>query len=291
VTDTPPYLHEMLTSQGNLYALLGSLAAAALLSIPFGFTVGAIPLIAFAAGEVIAAMYVPGSVSFRIKVDGRRRQAARAASRAELIEEIRRRAARRGHGGRFEKTMAIYARMIEYVDSLYPLAARGGTQLSVRDVEKLDNASLEYLCVQLALLMIEARAALINLDDMQQRIDAIDRELASPRAGTDTDALHKARADYLALAGRHRRMSSHKAALEATFSSMPAQMEDIYQSIVENPASQTLGARLDEAFDSLRLDEAIGKELAEDLSEELPNLAGLIGEAFGAGAGAAQSEG
>ncbi len=78
----PSYLREMLASQGNVYALLVSLAAGALLSIPFGFGVGAIPLIAFAAGETIAAMYGPASITFRERVDRRYRDAARQASRA-----------------------------------------------------------------------------------------------------------------------------------------------------------------------------------------------------------------
>ena len=42
--ETPPYVREVLTSQANLYAFLGSLAAAALLSIPFGFGIGAVPV-------------------------------------------------------------------------------------------------------------------------------------------------------------------------------------------------------------------------------------------------------
>jgi len=265
----PSYLREMLASQGNVYALLVSLAAGALLSIPFGFGVGAIPLIAFAAGETIAAMYVPASITFRERVDRRYRDAARQASRAHLIEEIRRRATRRGQ---FEETMAVYERMLERLDSLYRLAADSRTQLSLRDVEKLEDASLEYLCVRLALLVIDGRAASIDLDDIGRRVAAIDREVAAPRTGTDARALQKARSDYLALAARHRRMMSRKTALEAALLSMPDQMEEIYQSIVTAPAAEGLGARLDEALASLRLQEDVERELAEDLSHEVPDL-------------------
>ncbi|MEF8705745.1 MAG: hypothetical protein V5B07_04855 [Candidatus Accumulibacter sp. UW27] len=61
----PSYVKEVLTSQPNLYAFLGSLAVGALLSIPFGFGVGALPLIAFAAGDILAALHVPSLPTFR----------------------------------------------------------------------------------------------------------------------------------------------------------------------------------------------------------------------------------
>lgn len=266
---SPSYLREMLVSQSNVYALLVSFAAGALLSIPFGFGVGAIPLIAFAAGEAIAAMYVPASITFREQVDRRHRDAAREVSRARLVEEIRRRARR---AGQFDNAMAVYGRMMERLNSLYRLAADSLTQLSRRDVEKLEDASLEYLYVHLALLISEGRAASIDLKDIGRRIDAIDRELVAPSAGTDARALQKARSDYLALTARHRRMLSRNTALEAALLSMPDQMEEIYQSIITAPTAEGLGAMLDEALASLRLQEDVERELAEDLSQELPGL-------------------
>ena len=55
----PSYVREVLTSQTNLYAGLGSLALGVVLSIPFGFGIGALPLIAFAAGDILAALHIP----------------------------------------------------------------------------------------------------------------------------------------------------------------------------------------------------------------------------------------
>jgi hypothetical protein len=168
--------------------------------------------------------------------------------------------------------MAVYGRMMERLDSLYRLAADNVSQLSLRDVEELEDASLEYLYVRLALLVSDERAASVDLADIGRRVEAIDRELAAPRAGTDARALQKARNDYLALTARHRRMMSRKTALEAALLSMPDQMEEIYQSIVTAPTAEGLGAMLDEALASLRLQEEVERELAEDLSQELPGL-------------------
>ncbi|MBK6974404.1 MAG: hypothetical protein IPH26_16145 [Sterolibacteriaceae bacterium] len=274
----PPYLRELLTSQGNVYAVLGAAAAAAVLSIPFGFGVGAIPLIALAAGEAIAAMYVPSSATFRDKVDRKYREAARRSARAHLSEEIQRRAQSRN---RTDRTIETYGRMQQRIESLYRLATDRGTQLSVHDVEKLDDASTDYLYARLALLVIEDRAASIELGDIEARVRNIERELATLHPGMDMKQLHKARDDYAALALRHRRMLSRKTALEAALISIPDQMEEIYQTIIAAPTSHEIGAKLTEAVANLRLREDIEVELAGDMEGVLP---GLVVPLHGAGA-------
>jgi hypothetical protein len=268
-TTQPSYLREWLTSQGNVYALLGAAAAAAVLSIPFGFGIGAMPLIAFAAGEAIGALYVPSSLAFRSKVDRRHRAAQRNASRDHLIEEIRRRVRRKDD---FDRTLATYGGMTQRVASLYALAAEGRTPLLPGDVEKLEDASLDYLCVRLALLIIDDRSAAIDGRQVQERVDSIERELAAQRPGSDVQQLHKARNDYLALAARHRRMQNRKAALDAALLSMPDQMEEIYQTIVTAPTSDELGNKLSEAVAKLRLQEDIEAELAGDIESAVPGL-------------------
>jgi hypothetical protein len=267
--EKPPYFREWLTSQGNLYALLASVAAAAVLSIPFGFGIGAIPLIAFAAGEVVAGMYIPSSITYRNKVDRRYREAARNGTRAHLVAEISR---RMPSEARIDRTFDTHERMAERIASLYRLVADKRTQLSVSDVEKLDDATIDYLCVQLALLIIDDRSAAVDQGDIERRIAAIERELAAKQPGTDERQLLRARSDYLALASRHRRMLSRKAALEAALIAMPDQMEEIYQTIVTAPTSHELGAKLTDAVSNLRLREDIEIELVDDIAEEVPGL-------------------
>ena len=167
---TPSYLRAMLGSQSNLYAGLGTLAASALLSIPFGFGIGAIPLIVFAAGELIAAMYVPSLSTFREQVDRRYRAAAREAVRTGLLAEI---AGRTKRGGAFAQNQQSYLRLAERVVSLYRHAQARPGQISQRDVERLDDASIDYLCMWLALLVMDDRAAAINLRDSEERVAAL----------------------------------------------------------------------------------------------------------------------
>jgi len=265
----PPYLREWLTSQGNVYAFLGSTALATLLSIPYGFGIGALPLIAFVAGEFIAAMFIPASITFRDRIDRKYHQRAREAAREHLLDEI----AQRGRGGNtVDRTVAIFEQMQQRVESLYRLAQDHGSQFSAADIDRLDEASMDYLYAKLALLVIEDRAASINLQQIDERVRGIERDLAAPGVGADVRQLHKARADYQALAARHRRMLSRKTALEAAVLSMPDQMEEIYQMIVAAPRSHELGARLSEAVGNLRLREEIEGEVADDLQSSIPGI-------------------
>ena len=274
------YLSEMLTSQGNLYALLGSTALGVVLSIPFGFGVGAIPLIAFAAGEIIAAMYLPSSIAFRDRVDRKLRRQARLAARKQLLQEIESRCAKGAIS--FQQLSRTYTRMSERIAALYSHAESGSKRLSLQDVERLEDAGTDYLCVWLAVLVMEDRAEQIDLADIEARIDAIDRELKSPRPGSDMRQLQKARAEYVAIIERYHRMSSRKRALEAAMLSMPDQMEEIYQTIMTTSATEDVGSRLGDAIAKLRLQEDIEAELAEGssfVSEPDNVVPGIIAQA------------
>ena len=266
----PSYVREVLTSQTNLYAFLGSLAVGALLSIPFGFAVGAVPLIAFAAGDILAALHIPSLPTFREKVDRRWRANVRQTSREQLMTEIQKRSGKRPLP---EPTLRTYQRMYERVQSLYQRADSGHGRLAWRDVEQLDEVTLEYLAMWLALLVMNDRAESVNLREVEQQVAALDRELATPRPGTDLRQLQKARIDYLAIIERHHRMLSRRRALEAAMLSMPDQLDEIYQTIMTLPVSEDVGTRLEEAIGKLRLQEDIEADLANDLAEALPGVA------------------
>jgi hypothetical protein len=265
----PSYVKELLTSQGNLYAGLGTLAAATLLSIPFGFGIGAIPLVAFVAGEIIAGLYVPSSISFRERVDRKWRTRERAATRQRLHTEID---ARGRTGSTFEQTMSAYSRMASRVASLYSRADDSQTRLSSGDVERLDDATIEFLYMWLAALVMDERGDAIKPREILERIAQLDQENAAPKPGADPRHLQKARTEYLAILERHHRMQSRKRALDAAMLSMPDQLEEIYQTIMTAPLSEDIGSRLEESIAKLRLQEDIEAELAGDMAEVVPGI-------------------
>ncbi len=259
----------MLTSQGNLYAALGSLAAAALLSIPFGFGIGALPLIGFAAGEAIAAIYLPGSITFRDMADRKFRARNRETTRKRLIEEIQARVKKQTV---FDQTYKIWLKMRNRVDSLYRHAEDTKTSISVQEVDRLHDTTIEYLYIWLAKLVIEDRAESVSPREIEQRVSQIDREISAARQGVDLRQLHKARAEYVALVERHNRMLSRKTAIEATMLSMPDQLEELYQSIITNPTASGFGSKLDELSEKLRLQEDIEAELSGEIEAALPGV-------------------
>ena len=252
-----------------MYAGLASVAAAVLLSIPFGFGFGAIPLIAFAAGEFIAAMYIPATITFRDAADRRFRGKNRAAARNRLLDEIQARDKKRTA---FDQTLKTWRKMSERVESLYRHAAETRTNMLIIEIERLDDATIEYLCIWLARLVMEDRAESVNLKEIEQRVAMINRELEAARPGVDARQLQKAKAEYFALVERHNRMMSRKTAIEAAMLSMPDQMEEIYQTIMTTPASEDIGSRLEDSIEKLRLQEDIEAELSGELEAALPGM-------------------
>ena len=258
----------MLLSNGNMVAALGSVAAGVLLSLPYGFAAGLLPIIGFAAGETIAAMFIPYSENFRARVDKKYREQVREATRSHLLDEIEKRDQHSEGAGSHES----YLRMLDRVTSLYRVANDSRTRLSLRDVEKLDDATLDYLRMRLAALIIEERARAVVLKDVEARLQIIERDLAASRPGSDQVQLQKARNEYLSLITRHRRMLSRKLGIEAAILSMPDQMDEIYQTIVTAPTGVDVDSKLAESIAKLGLEEDLEAELEGALRETAPEL-------------------
>ena len=261
-------MREMLLSNGNMVAALGSVAAGVLLSLPYGFAAGLLPIIGFAAGETIAAMFIPYSENFRARVDKKYREQVREATRSHLLDEIEKRDQRIKGAGSLES----YQRMLDRVASLYRVANDSRTRLSLRDVEKLDDATLDYLRMRLAALIIEERARAVVLKDVEARLQIIERDLVESRPGSEQVQLQKARTEYLSLITRHRRMLSRKMGIEAAILSMPDQMDEIYQTIVTAPTGVDVDSKLAESIAKLGLEEDLEAELEGALRETAPEL-------------------
>lgn len=252
--EQPSYLREFLGHRYNVTAALAALAAGLWLSVPYGLAGGAIPLVLFAAGEILGALYIPGLSTFRDGVDRKARQVAREGTRSRLLDELSRHQTEKGHDARYE-------RMCDRVAALYQIAADARSHLTRRDVERLDEATVDYLGLVLAAAVIRERASAVNLQDIESRIKDIQRRLQASRPGTDEQHLRKALADYAALADRQQRMFSRRSAIEATILSMPDQLEEIYQMLVSAPYSAEMGTRLEDSIARLRIAEELDAEL------------------------------
>lgn len=262
VNQKPSYLGQMLTHPTNVNAALVSVIAATALSFPFGLAGAALPLILFGAGEAIAALFIPSSPTFRAKVDRRFRAEQRDDRIGHLRDEIVQRA------GEKDGNWETFARLRERVASVAELLRHRSTSLEQHELEKLEDATADYLGLWLAQLSMEERLDSADLRQLQRRAD----ELAKRIEGDDADrrSLVKAKADLDELIQRHRRLASRKAAVDAAMLSLPDTVEEIYQTLITTPATGDARGQLQEAIDRLRLEEELDGSYAAELDQALP---------------------
>lgn len=261
-TGEPSYLREMLFSSTNVNITVGTLALSSLLAIPLGLPGFALPLVAFAAGESIAALFVPSSPKFRAWVDRKHRRQRLEAVTRQLIEELRRRA------GEHHDNWDVYANLVERGVSIRRvLKTRGGAAITEREAERVEDAAVDYLSLWLAHLSIQARLEALNDADLQARLADIDRRIAKDEVNR---SLTKARDDIVDLIGRRKRLISRRAAVEAAMISLPDAIEEVAQSALTSGRSDDASRRLIEAVDRLRIEEDLEASVEDELGEALP---------------------
>jgi hypothetical protein len=259
--EKPSYVRAMLLHPTNVSAFFGSLTAAAILSIPFGLGVGALPLIAFAAADGIASMFIPSSPKFRARVDKKIRDEARHDARSHLVTEIQRRVHSndRGWNG--------YRRIIEIVTSLKSAARLRDTSLSASDIERLEDAAISYLGLWLAKLVVEERRKAIDLDDILDKITDVDVQIETVETDDERRRLQKARGDLDRIRQRRQALDSRATAVDAAVLAMVDTFEEVYQQVVTSPTSVEVTRHLQEAVERLQLEEGLDLAVEEELGD------------------------
>lgn len=257
--EQPSYLWAMLTTPLNVNLFLATLASSTFLSIPYGAPGAILPLLAFAAGEAIAAMFIPSSSTFRAKVDRKLKLKRREAAALHLRGEIARRCAE--HDPRWE----TYRNLQECVRSLREMGSHRRSALSERDLERIEDTGIDFLGLWLAELSMGERQGTVNERDLERRIAEIGSRLE--KGAEDERSLRKARADLEELLLRHRRLASRKAAVEAALLSLPDAVEEIYQAIITNSAATEGSERLTEAIERLRLEQELESSYGAEIRE------------------------
>jgi hypothetical protein len=260
----PSYINAMLLSPTNLTLGAGVLATAAFLSIPFGLPGLVLPLLAFGAGEAIAAMFIPASPTFRAKVDHAHKLKRRNQAEHHLRSEIMQRADNN------DRRWQIYSGLRERVASLRQIGLAQRSGLSERDLDKIEDTGLDFLGLWLAELSMRERQRSVDERDLTRRIESLDQRL---KAGADDDrSLRKAKSDLEELLLRHRRLASRKAAVEAAILSLPDAVEEIYQAVITQSAAGG-GPKLNEALERLRLEEELEQSYGQELAAIAPSAA------------------
>ncbi len=251
----------------NRLLALGIVGASVVLSVPWGGDGFGLGMLALAAAQMIGMAVVPGLPSFQLSVDRQDRMRAREVRREGLLLEVK------AHGGSVH--LRSYEQMCARVASLYRTARDRGTALTLREVEQLDDLTVDYLrmCLSDAVAKGGDKAELAagvvrKLREVENRIGAgaLNRE--------DEQQLLRAKADYEEAIARQTRMASRRSALEASLVSMPVRMEEVYQMVMTSPRAGNLGQLLEESVSKLRLAEEAAQDIERmvgpDTAEEMP---------------------
>jgi hypothetical protein len=267
-----PYWLAFLKHPTNLAVVLGMVAASLGLSLPWGGDGLGLGLIALAAIQMIGVATVPGLPAFQAYVNKRNRNVERAERRHSLMQEIQ------SHGG--SPHLRSYEQMCLRVASLYRSAADSSTALTEREVEQIDDLTIDYLrmCLSDSVLRSSAKTELkpavaYKLRDVQSRLEA------GGLSRDDELQLRQAEAEYEEAIARQTRMAARRSALDASLISMPVRLEEVYQMVMTQPRAGNLSQMLEESVSKLRLAEEAAQDIEQSLGAAAISSAALPAQA------------
>lgn len=283
--DKPSYIGAALTSTPNLVGAGLAMAAGGLLAVTSGLILGAIPLILLASAEAIVAMVVPSIPSFRAKVDRDWRVEKRGKARIKAIQEIGRRAniylsdngytilGAKNCSPENQRILKAYNDMVDRTRALASVAEDRGTRLGPAEIERMHVASLDYLSMWLAKLIIQQRASSVNIGDLQAKINQLNGDIEQAKNQRDAirmRTLEGARNEYLNLTRSHQNLGPRLEALEAAMIAMPDKINEIQQMVMAAPYSSSVDNRLEDSLSRLRLAEEVEQQIHSELYVEIP---------------------
>ena len=258
----------MLKHRYSLYGFLGAVAGGAVLSVVAAPLV-ALPLVGFVAAESIAALFLPGSRWWRDRVDSRHRGEHREAMRNNLLSELEKRV------GRIDacKEGETYRRMVDRIETLARTAVESLSQVTPRDVERLDDATVNYLSLWLLGLVLRERQEAFRAEDLDRRILELERRLKDEALqAADRARFRKARDELEKVVERRTSVESHLAATRSGMLTMADGLEEIFSNVMQNPQSTEVRAYLDTAIEHVRMAEGVEAEMATHLDDAFAQL-------------------
>ncbi|MFZ4622943.1 MAG: hypothetical protein ACOYNF_01795 [Rhodoferax sp.] len=249
----PSYLGAFLKHPINRLAMLSAGVAAVFASIPLGWS-GLVLVGVVALGcEILAALAIPGLPPFRAWVDREQRHQARTQRKTQLVTEI----SQQGDS----QALATYQHMWSRVQALYQSVQERRTSLSLEDVDKLEDLTLDYLGLCAVNLSLKQRKDHASEDVVVKRIASLKTQLERPNLPEEeARQLRTALAEYQETLQRSRRLAVRRSALEATLISLPDKMEEVYQLVITSPYSSEMGSKLEESLARLRIAEEVAAE-------------------------------
>lgn len=258
--EDPSYLMEMLKHVYSQTAFFSSMALSSILLFNDNSSIAALPMIAYGAVMSLAALFVPSSPTFRHYIDSTLAAERRLATRAYFINEL--------SSFSWANEWQTFQRMEQRVSSLRQLAQQSGTAFSEDELERLADATIDYLGLCLARQSMYRRMKQLQDQKLDRKLRDIEQRLSGANALT-RPGLEKARSDMQRLIDSEQRLETRATAAETAMLTMADALEEVYQGVMSNPASNEASKRLQQAVDEMRIEDDLSSELDEDLSKLL----------------------
>lgn len=267
------YLREMVFSGASRNGLLLSIIAGGVLSIPMGLGFAAVPIIAFLGAQAIAALFVPSSPVFRHYIDRKRNRERRGRVREQLLKSIGEYDPLKSRAGTawvrsFADYQERYQRMNERLQNLRKVAKDRKSSLSESDLDKLDEATVDFLRLVRARMVLIDRMDAARSSDVDDQLKRVESELERSQSAVDRKRLERAKEDLERVVLRTNRLPAKDAATAAQLTTMSEAFEEVYHRIVTDPAGADVADYLREATERLSIEE----ELSLSVDEEMESL-------------------
>jgi hypothetical protein len=268
------YFKEMVSHPVTLVSGMGSIIAGVLVLMVTGtLSFAMLPAMGFFALAAMASLFVPSSPVFRDYIDRMRKAQAREEERALLEAEIESAVGRYGQGNRRSTVEADgywvrYDRMVSRLESIRKIAETRNTAITSRETERLDQATLDFLRLFHARVILRQRMANHDPKAVDGQLAKLDEQIAFVKNAADKKRLEQAKADLVKVNERATSLQARDSATAASMLSMSDAFEEVYQRIITNPTSGVTETLL-EAEQKLSIEEELVSEVDREVEETL----------------------
>ena len=247
------YFLEMVKHKGNFWGLMGGLAAGSLVAMVTGIAPAIlIPVVAQAGINGLLGLFLPDSPVFRETVDRKKREEKRKAARAYLVEEIEKRVPGQ------HRNWEVYHRLVEQLAALRKTAREHDTTLTLYDVEKLDDSTLDYLRLWLARIIIHERQESSDERKIAARLRKVEEELAEPDLPfMDRQRMEKAKSDLVKVLERRKSNERYEHSMAASMISLADAFTELHHRITANPTGEDWGSHVEHTVERMSVVEQL----------------------------------
>jgi hypothetical protein len=155
------------------------------------------------------------------------------------------------------------------LESQKELVKHRDSAMSDDDLERLEDASVDYLGLWLARIVMAERRNTVDVRKIQRKIAEIVDQLQRSEGAVEIRRLEKARDDLERILKRQEELWTRETSVEAAMLSMADTFEEVYQRVMTNPKSVDVAAQLNEAVDRMKVEEELDFAVDAELGDLL----------------------